>query len=55
MNITVSEFTALSLVLNSITVKDLLHNAMVGFSNDDNTKAQENADVCSQAINTFLM
>jgi hypothetical protein len=53
-NISLNDLAALSLVLNNITVKELIHNAMNGFTNEDNIKSKDNANICSQAINTFL-
>lgn len=54
MNISVSEFAALALVLSNISVKDLLHNAMIGLAESEETNNQDLANVCSQAINGFL-
>ena len=53
-NIGLDEMAALRLVLNNVTVKDLLHGAMQGFSSDQSTQSQSNADICSQAIIAFL-
>ena len=53
-NISLSEIAALLLVLSNVSVKELLHSAMVGLSEDKATQAQDKAIICSQAINTFL-
>ena len=45
---------AMSLIIQYISIKDLLSAAMHGFALDDTTKSQENADICSKAIETFL-
>ena len=45
---------ALMMVLDNISVKELLQQAMDGLSNTNNIKAQSNADICSQAISIFL-
>lgn len=49
-----NEIAALSLVLNYIPMKELLQNAMKSFSESENIKSQDNANICSQAINVFL-
>lgn len=49
-----NELAALQLVLEYVSVKDLLHSAMNGFAECDDTKSQDNADLCSKAITTFL-
>lgn len=53
-NVSLNELAALTLVLNNITVKELIHNAMNNFANDESIKSKDNANICSQAINTFL-
>lgn len=45
---------ALRLVLEFVSVKDLLTSAMSTFAEDDSTKAKDNADLCYKAIATFL-
>jgi len=52
--VSLSELAALLLVLSNMTVKELLHNAVLGLSQDAITQAQDRANICSQAINTFL-
>lgn len=49
-----NELAALQLVLEYVSVKDLLHSAMNGFAECDDTESQDNADLCSKAINSFL-
>ena len=49
-----NEMAALMMVLDNISVKELLQQAMDGLSNTNNIKAQSNADICSQAISIFL-
>lgn len=53
-NVSLNDLAALTLVLNNISVKELIHNAMKSFSNDEDVKSKDNANICSQAINTFL-
>lgn len=53
--VNLSEMAALNLVLSNVTVKEFIQSAMKGFAEDESTKGQDNANVCSQAINTFLM
>lgn len=50
-----NEFAALSFVLSTVTVKDLLQRAMQSYSEEDNVSSKDKANTCSQAINTFLM
>lgn len=50
-----NEFAALSFALSSISVKDLLQKAMQAFAEDNTVSATDKANICSQAINTFLM
>jgi hypothetical protein len=52
--VSLNELAALMLVLKDISVKDLCFAAMQGFSEQGNVKAQDNANVCSAAIQTFL-
>ena len=52
--ITLDEMSALRLVLNYVSVKDLLTCAMTGFAEKQDTRSQDNADVCYKAINSFL-
>jgi len=53
--VSLNELAALTLVLSNVSVKELIQNAMKSFAEDNNTKSQDNANICSQAINTFLM
>jgi len=53
--VSLNELAALTLVLGNVSVKELIQNAMKSFAEDNNTKSQDNANICSQAINTFLM
>ena len=52
--ISLNDYAALSFVLSATSIKDLLHYAMVGLSQEDTTHAQDRANICSQAISTFL-
>ena len=53
-NVSLDEMVALKLVLSNVTVKDLIQSAMKGFAESDEVRQQDNANICSQAINTFL-
>lgn len=53
--VSLNELAALTLVFSNVSVKELIQNAMKSFAEDNNTKSQDNANICSQAINTFLM
>ena len=53
--LTLNEFAALALVLNNLSVRDLIQGAMNTFAESESIKAQDNANICSQAIATFLM
>ena len=52
--ISLNELAALRLVLEYVSIKDLLVSAMNGFSQDKDVRSQDNADVCSKAIHSFL-
>ena len=53
-NLSFNDLAALQLVLKYVSVKDLLISAMNGFADDDNVRAQDNADVCCKAVHSFL-
>lgn len=52
--VSLDELAALRLVLNFVSVKDLLTSAMNGYAEQQDTKAKDNANVCFEAISTFL-
>ena len=52
--ITLNELAALNLVLEYVSVKDLLTCAMTTLAEKQDTKSQDNADLCYKAINSFL-
>lgn len=52
--LSLDEVSALRLVLNYMTVKDVLVNAMHNLAEQTDVHSQDNADVCFKAINTFL-
>ncbi|MCC8172854.1 MAG: hypothetical protein LIO65_00140 [Odoribacter sp.] len=54
LGVDLGEQAALSLILSSMSVKDLLHFAVKGLSQDETVQAQDRANICLQAINTFL-
>lgn len=54
MSYDLNETAAMSLIIQYISIKDLLSAAMHGFALNNTTKSQENADICSKAIETFL-
>ena len=53
-NVSLDEMVALKLVLSNVSVKDLIQSAMKGFAESDEVRQQDNVNICSQAINTFL-
>lgn len=52
--LSLDEQAALTLVLEYVSVKDLLTAAMHNMSEDSNTRSQDNADLCYKAITSFL-
>ena len=54
LKINLNETAALSLVLTNLSVKELLRSAVVGFSNSGSILEQDKANICSQAIDSFL-
>lgn len=54
MNVSLNEIVALKLVLEYVSIKDLLTSAMHYYSSQADTKSQDNADLCYKAINSFL-
>lgn len=51
----INDDVALKLVLNYISVKDLLTSAMNHFAEQTDVRSKDNADVLFKAINTFLI
>lgn len=49
-----NEEVALKLVLNYISVKELITSAMNYFAEQTDVRSQDNADVCFKALDTFL-
>lgn len=54
MRLSLDEQTALKLVLEFVTVKDLLTSAMHYFAESEDVRSKDNADLCFKAITTFL-
>lgn len=52
--INLNELAALQLVLEFISVKELLSSAMNHMAEQEDTHSKDNADVCYKAIATFL-
>lgn len=52
--VSLNELAALQIVLEYVSVKDLLTSAMNGFSEKEDTRSMDNADLCCKAIATFL-
>jgi hypothetical protein len=52
--VSLNELAALQLVLDCISVKDLISSAMNYMAEQKDTKSQDNANVCSEAISAFL-
>ncbi len=53
-NISLNDLAALKLVLEFVSVKDLLTSAMHYLSEQNDTRSKDNADVCFKAISSFL-
>ena len=49
-----NELAALRMVLEFISLKDLLTAAMHHFADNEDVRAADNADLCYKAIATFL-
>lgn len=54
MKLSLNELTALKLVLEFVSVKDLLESAMNHFSEQKDIHSKDNADLCFKAITSFL-
>ena len=52
--VSLNELAALRLVLEYVSVKDLLTSAMNGFAQSEDIRSQDNADLCSKAVHSFL-
>ena len=52
--VNLNDLAALRLVLEYVSVKDLLTSAMNGFAQKEDTRSQDNADLCSKAVHSFL-
>lgn len=54
MKLSLDELTALKLVLEFVSVEDLLTSAMNYFAEQKDTHSKDNADLCFKAITSFL-
>lgn len=54
MKANLNEQAALQLVLEYMSIKELLASAMNGFAQREDTHSQDNADICCKAIKAFL-
>lgn len=54
MKLSLNELTALKLVLEFVSVKDLLTSAMNYFAEQEDTHSKDNAGLCFKAITSFL-
>lgn len=54
MKVDLNDMAALKLVLEFIPVKDLLTAAMNNFSENEDTRSKDNADLCFKALESFL-
>jgi hypothetical protein len=54
MKLSLNEITALKLVLEFVSVKDLLTSAMNNFAEQSDVHSKDNADLCFKAITSFL-
>ena len=54
MKLSLDELIALKLVLEFVSVKDLLTSAMNHFAEQEYTHSKDNSDLCFKAITSFL-
>lgn len=54
MKLDMNELTALKLVLEFVSVEELLTSAMHSFSEEESEHSKDNADLCFKAITSFL-
>lgn len=54
MHLSLDDIAALRLVLEHIPIKTVLTSAMHYLAEQQETRAQDSASICYQAINTFL-
>ena len=54
MKLSLDELTALKLILEFVSVKDLLTSAMNYFAEQEDTHSKDNADLYFKAITSFL-
>jgi hypothetical protein len=54
MKLNLDEISALKLILEFTSVKDLLTAAMNGYAAQGDVKSQDNSDLCFKAITSFL-
>ena len=54
MKVNLNEMAALQFVLEFVSVDDLLTAAMNDFSEKEDVKSKENADLCFKALESFL-
>ena len=54
MSNNLNEMAAVQLLLQFISLKDLITAAMHGFADGDSVKDKENADLCYKAVEAFL-
>lgn len=53
LKLSVEELSALNLVLNFVSVEELLTSAMNGFSDSEDTREQEKSDLCWKVLKTL--
>lgn len=54
MKISMNEVAALMLVLNDITVRELLVACVHGFDEKTDTKSKDSSNLCTHAIESYL-
>lgn len=54
MKLNMNEVAALMLVLNSVTVKELLTASVHGFDEKKDTKSQDSSNLCIQTLDAYL-
>jgi hypothetical protein len=54
MKLDLNELAALKMILEFVSVKELISSAMKNFAEQDTVQSQDNADLCFKAISSFL-
>lgn len=54
LKISFNEMVALQMILEFVSVEELITSSMNGFAAEDTVKSQDNSDICSKALQAFL-